>query len=239
MWLVSNGMKTQHIVPAIIPDSLDQLQSRLREVLGIVPRVQIDVMDGTYAPTSSWPYAGAGREAFEAIRREDQGLPYWQDFDFEIDLLLKNPEERLVEWTLAGAACLIFHVESTDKLEDIAHECYERRVEMALAIKPSSDIELLAPYIERSLFVQVMGNDRIGYHGVSLDAKALDMIQKIKKRWPNITVGVDIGVSPETLPKLCDAGATRFAAGSAVFNFNTPAGAISHLESIITEHLKG
>lgn len=230
-------MKTQHIIPAIIPDSYDQLQSRLREVQGIVNRVQIDVMDGTYAPTTSWPYAGAGREAFEAIRREDQGLPYWQDFDFEIDLLLKKPEERLSEWALAGAACLIFHVESTDKLEEIAHECYERRIEMALALKPSTDIELLAPFVDRALFVQVMGNDRIGYHGVSLDAKALNTIRAIKTRWPNIVVGVDIGVTAETLPKLCQAGATRFAAGSAVFNFNTPAGAISHLESVIQQHL--
>jgi ribulose-phosphate 3-epimerase len=227
----------QHIIPAIIPDSYDQLQSRLREVKGIVNRIQIDVMNGTYAPTSSWPYAGADREAFEAIRREDQGLPYWQDFDFEIDLLLKNPEERISEWALAGASCLIFHVESTDKLEEIAHECYERRIEMALALKPSTDIELLAPFIDRALFVQVMGNDRIGYHGVSLDAKALDTIRAIKARWPNVVVGVDIGVSAETLPKLCQAGATRFVAGSAIFNFNTPAGAISHLESVLKHHL--
>ncbi len=231
-------MKTQHIIPAIIPDSLTHLQSRLKDVEGVVGRVQIDVMNGTYAPTSSWPYAGVEREAFEAIRREDQGLPYWQEFDFEIDLLLEKPEEHVAEWALAGAQCLIVHVESTKEMEKIFAECQERRMEIALAIKPSTSIELLAPYIERALFVQVMGSDRIGYHGERLDERVFHMIQSIRSRWPNVEVGVDIGVSEETLPTLCEAGATRFAAGSAVFNYSTPAGAISHLESIVRSNLK-
>jgi ribulose-phosphate 3-epimerase len=225
--------KTQHIIPAIIPDSLNQLQSRLQEIEGVVKRVQIDVMDGTYAPTVSWPYEGVVRDAFEATRREDQGLPYWQNFDFEIDLLLKNPEKRIVEWILAGAACLIFHVESTEKLKEITQECFERRVEMALALKPSTSLEAIAPYIDRAVFVQVMGSDRIGYHGVSLDPKALEMIRAIKTRWPNTLVGIDIGVNQETIPLLYEAGARRFAAGSAIFSFSTPAGAIFHLETIV------
>lgn len=230
-------MKTQLIIPAIIPDSLSHLQSRLQDVQGVVRRVQIDVMDGTYAPTVSWPYAGVGREAFESERREDQGLPYWQDFDFEIDLLLQKPEDRLSEWALAGAKCLIVHVESTEKIEAIAQECFDRRIEIALALKPSTNIDRLSACVEQALFVQVMGNDKIGFHGVDLNPAALDTIRAIKERWPNTTVGVDIGVSAETLPKLCMAGATRFVAGSAVFNFSSPAGAISHLESIASKYI--
>lgn len=231
-------MKTQHIIPAIIPDSLTHLQSRLNDVHGVVRRVQIDVMDGTYAPTISWPYSGVDRESFEATRKEDQGLPYWQDFDFEIDLLLTKPEERISEWALAGATCFIVHIESTEKIDEIAKKCFELRIEMALALKPSTNIDLLASHVDQALFVQVMGNDKIGYHGVDLDPSALDSIRAIKQRWPDTIVGVDIGVSAETLPELCRAGATRFAAGSAVFNFSSPAGAISHLESITTECLK-
>lgn len=225
--------KTQHIIPAIIPDSLEHLRSRLKDVHGIVKRVQIDVMDGSYAPSVSWPYAGVSKEAFEAVRREDPGLPYWQDFNFEIDLLVAKPETRIAEWVLAGATSVIVHVESTDALEEIAQLCQSRRIEMALAIKPSTDISVLEPYIAQALFVQVMGNERIGYHGVTLSEQALETISAIHTRWPQLTVGVDIGVSGETLPRLIKAGATRFAAGSAVFNYTSPAGAISHLESIV------
>jgi ribulose-phosphate 3-epimerase len=231
-------MITQHIIPAIIPDSLEHLESRLSEMRGAVKRVQVDVMDGTYTKNTSWPYSGVQKEAFEAIRREDEGLPYWQEFDFEIDLLLEKPEKRIDEWALAGAACLIVHVESTDKLDDIASECNNRRIEMALALKPSTDIQKLSSQIERALFVQVMGNDRIGYHGVTLDKKVLDKIREIKKQWPHSEVGVDIGVNTETLPQLIEAGAERFACGSAVFNFTDPSSAIVHLENIVSTHTK-
>jgi ribulose-phosphate 3-epimerase len=227
--------QTQHIIPAIIPESLSYLRSRLRDVHGIVKRVQIDVMDGSYAPTTSWPYVGVAKDAFEAARREDAGLPYWQDFNFEIDLLLREPEKRIDEWALAGVSSLIFHVESTEALSEIAKECFSRRIEMAFALKPSTDISVLEPYIDQLLFVQVMGSERIGYHGVTLSDKALETIRAIHKRWPTLTIGVDIGVSAETLPALMKAGASRFAAGSSVFNYTSPAGAILHLESIVSK----
>jgi ribulose-phosphate 3-epimerase len=231
-------MQTQHIIPAIIPDSLEHLRSRLLEVRDVVTRVQIDVMDGSYAPTKSWPYAGADKDAFEAIRREDQGLPYWQDFDFEIDLLVKNPENRILEWALAGAACVIVHVESTEHLEDIAKLCHERRLELALALKPTTPIEVLEPYISQALFVQVMGNSRIGYHGVTLSDSALETVKSVKERWPSLTVGVDIGVNAETLPRLCEAGATRFAAGSSVFTSTSPQNTIPYLEDIVSKYIQ-
>lgn len=230
-------MKTQHIIPAIIPESLEHLRSHLRDMRGVARRVQIDVMDGTYAPTSSWPYVGASKEAFEAIRREDSGLPYWQEFSFEIDLMVREPEKRIQEWALAGVSGIIFHLESTQQLNVIAEECHKRRIEMGIAIKPSTDIALLAPHIDRALFIQVMGNTRIGYHGVALEEDALTTIQMIKERWPHVTVGIDIGVSTETIPKLCNAGATRFAAGSAVFGYGVPANAFAHLENLVLQEL--
>lgn len=226
-------MRIQHIIPAIIPDSLIDLEQKLRDVRGIAHRVQIDVMDGTYTTGKSWPYEGVNKEAFEAIRREDEGLPFWQDFDFEVDLLLKNPEERVEEWGLAGAACLIAHVESTDKLSSFISSCTDKRIEVGLAIKPSSDIELIAPHISDALFVQVMGNDLVGRQGVPLDEKALVMIRTIKKRWPEIVVGVDIGVSEDTIPELLEAGATRFAAGSAVYGMGDAARSWKQLEALI------
>jgi len=225
-------MRIQHIIPAIIPDSLIDLERKLRDVRGIAHRVQIDVMDGTYTAGKSWPYEGANKEAFEAIRREDEGLPYWQDFDFEVDLLLKNPEERVEEWGLAGAACLIAHVESTQNLSKFVSACVDKRIEVALAIKPSSDIELLTPHIADVLFVQVMGNDLVGRQGVPLDEKALETIRSIKKKWPDLVVGVDIGVNEDTIPQLLEAGATRFAAGSAVYGMGDAARSWKNLEEL-------
>ncbi len=231
-------MKTQHIIPAIIPDSLLYLQSRLKEVRGFVRRVQIDVMDGTYVPVTTWPYDNSSREAFESKKKEGEGIPYWQDFDFEIDLMVENPENKILDWALVGARCVIVHVESTKNVSEVIDKCYENRLEVALALKPSTDISVLSENINRVLFVQVMGSDRIGHNGVSLDERVLDKIREIKNKWTETVVGVDIGVNEETIPSLCEAGATRFASGSAVFNYASPVGAISNLENIVSKNIK-
>jgi ribulose-phosphate 3-epimerase len=199
--------------------------------------VQIDVLDGTYAPPSSWPYDSTHGEAFETLRRQEEGLPYWQDFAFEIDLMVKEPERHIEAWALAGAACIIIHVDSTENLPDVVRRCGEHRLEVALAVSPSSDIEKLTPFIDVALFVQVMGNDHIGYHGIALDEKAIALVRTIHERWPELLIGVDIGVNEETIPTLIEAGAGRFAVGSAIFNYAAPAGAVSNLNTIVAHHL--
>jgi len=221
-----------HIIPAIIPNSYSDLESQLFAVRDTASRVQIDIMDASYTPKASWPYNKVDFDKFEALKREEQGFPYWQDLDFEMDLMVKHPETCIEEWTLAGATTLIIHIESTDKLEDIFAYASEHQIEIALALKSSTDIKLLAPYIDRAAFVQCMGSDEIGRHSVALDPKVLDTIRAIITRWPEVTVGVDIGVSEKTLPKLIEAGATRFAAGSAVFENGEAKEQLGKLESL-------
>ncbi len=231
-------MKTQHIIPAIIPDSLLYLRSRLRDVRGFVRRVQIDVMDGSYVPITTWPYDNSSRKAFESKKKEGESIPYWQNFEFEIDLMVEKPEDKILDWALVGARCIIVHVESTKDVGRVIKKCHENRLGVALALKPSTDINMLSENIKSVLFVQVMGSDKIGYSGVTLDETALNKIREIKSKWPEIVVGVDIGVNEETIPSLCEVGATRFASGSAVFNYASPAAAISNLESIVSKNIK-
>ena len=224
-------MYTQRIIPAIIPDSYDSLERRLRDLRGVSHRIQVDVLDGTYTPSVSWPYAGAVRDDFEASLRTDAGLPFWQDFSFEVDLMVMRPEEKIASWSLSGVACLIIHVESTTELSRIITVCHERRIEVALALKPGTAIERIAPYVETISFVQCMGSRRIGYNGVELEEDAVEMVRMLNTRWPKLVVGIDIGVNDTTLERLVAAGARRFAAGSAIFSTPDPASAFRALEA--------
>jgi ribulose-phosphate 3-epimerase len=217
------------IVPAIIPKTFADIEDRVRIVRSLLTRVQVDVLDGQFAPSVSWPYNGEDATVFQALSAQERGLPEWELMSYEIDMMVTEPEAKIDAWISAGAETLIIHIESTTKLKEIIERAAERGVEVALALKPSTNIELLAPWIDRIAFVQCMGNDKIGYHGVELDERVLAKISEMRARWPALSIGVDIGVNLITAPLLAQAGATRLASGSAIFKAEDPGAAIKQL----------
>ena len=48
------------IIPAIMPESFSDLVDKAARVRGIVPIAQIDIMDGVFVKSKSWPYREAG-----------------------------------------------------------------------------------------------------------------------------------------------------------------------------------
>ncbi|KKW10400.1 MAG: hypothetical protein UY50_C0035G0012, partial [Parcubacteria group bacterium GW2011_GWA2_49_9] len=76
-----------HIVPAIIPKDFSDIAEKLELVKGTAHSVQIDIADGKFAPNKTWPYIGDHGE-MTGILREEEGLPFWKDFDFEFDLMV-------------------------------------------------------------------------------------------------------------------------------------------------------
>jgi ribulose-phosphate 3-epimerase len=222
-----------HIIPAIIPRSYEHLAEEIGKVSRAASRVQIDILDGVYTPKASWPYNGTDRTSFDKVVTQEQGLPAWEHVDIEVDLMVARPETCIEEWAQAGATSVIVHLESTEALNDIRTLCDTYEVTLALAIKPLTDIDKLAPYVDYISFVQCMGSQEVGRQGVPLDVRVLDTIRMIHTRWPNLTIGVDIGVSEKTIPSLVDAGATRFAVGSAVFSALDPGEQVQSLESLV------
>jgi ribulose-phosphate 3-epimerase len=212
-----NNMFIQPIIPAIIPETYEHIAVRLNQLHSIVKRVQIDVMDGTYTHHKSWPYIGMDSESFFAKEKQDESLPFHELYDFEIDMLLKHPEKHIRSWALSGATSLIVHIETVENPQEIIDLSLLYRIELGVALKPSTPIEKLAPYIPHCTFVQCMGNDTLGRHGMRLSESVCDKIISIKKEWEDVLIGVDIGVNEETLPSLVRAGADRFAVGSGVF----------------------
>lgn len=222
-----------HIVPAIIPKDFSEIPSKLELVNGVADTVQIDIVDGTFAPNKTWPYIGDHGEV-SAFLREEEGLPFWKEFDFEFDLMVGKPAEAVPFWVKAGASRVIVHVESidADALSVLIAE-WKHSVDVGLALKPSTPLSALDTFLHEVSFVQCMGNDKISFGGIPLDeARVLPKIAELRKRQSGLTISVDIGVTLDTAPRLIAAGANRLVVGSAVFGKANPAEAIRELESL-------
>jgi len=206
------------IIPAILPKSFEELSEKLSSVRGLVETVQIDICDGAFVPTRTWPYQKAGEldKNFKEIVTEKTGLPYWEDVNFEIDLMVREPEAVIPGWIKAGASRIIFHIESTTDAQGI-HDQFHDKVEIGVAIGLDTSLTVIQPYAPEVGVIQCMGIARIGYQGQPFDDRVLPRISELRTLYPKAIISVDGGVNLESARKLLLAGANRLVVGSALW----------------------
>jgi ribulose-phosphate 3-epimerase len=221
------------VVPAIIPYSKEQLEEEIRKVVKFAPLVQIDISDGVFTPTKTWPYNGRDTEYFDKLRTEEEGWPRWEDLEFEVHLMVRNPEDVLLDWINTGAGAVVCHIEATENFQKIIDVCREHSVAVGIALKPSTDIERIEPFAEQVDFIQMMGSDLLGKHGVTLDQNAVVQIKRLQAKYPERIISIDIGVSEETESTLIAAGVDKFISGGAILNAENPEEVYRELEGRI------
>ncbi|MDP6388087.1 MAG: ribulose-phosphate 3-epimerase [Candidatus Pacebacteria bacterium] len=206
------------VIPAIMPESLNDLSEKHSRVSDYVGIVQIDVMDGKFVPSVSWPYL--------------QGLSLDKiDFDFEVDLMVENPEEVVEDWIKAGAKRVIVHIESTENIENVFLKI-PSDIEVGIALNTETPNEKIYPLVEKVDFVQFMGIEKIGYQGQNFDERVLDKISDLRGEFNRTIISVDGGVNLETASQLIKAGANRLVSGSAIFKNKDIGEAVKQLQNV-------
>lgn len=215
----------QRIVPAIIPQSREHLIESLEKIAPFTDTVQIDIVDGIFVPPRSWPYTH--KENPLDLR------PIIDGFSTEVDLMIQNPEEVLEQYLKAGVKRVVVHLESTQALDAILALKEKYPFELGLSILNDTDVQVLLAQIHHADYVQLMGIAEIGSQGVPFDIRVVERIRTLKAEFPDLMISIDGSVNKETLPLLKEAGADRFAVGSAILSADDPEGAYRELDAII------
>lgn len=216
------------VIPAIIVKNYKQLEDRIIQVKDYCSFVQVDITDGKFTHNLTWPYVGDNGE-YVQLATEEIGLPFWEEVDYEFHLMIEKPEETVGDWIKIGASRIIVQIESTEKMQEIIDQCKAASVEVGIALKPSTDSERLAPFIEQIDCIQCMGNNELGRHGAPLDQDVLKKIKTLRETYPDMRIAIDIGVHTDTASSLIDAGVDTLVAGSAIFDTENIAEAIEDL----------
>ncbi len=204
------------IIPAILPRDFAEIEEKVEMVVGIAPLVQIDICDGKFVTSTTWPYKKPD-ENFEKILHEERGMPEWEKMNYEFDLMIDSPsEDDARKWLSAGAERIVLHLESSKDLDPVI-TVLSGLVEIGVAINVKTDIKELSKYADRIQFIQCMGIRKIGYQGQNFDPDVVNKVTEVKAMFPNLKIQVDGGVSMENAPLLKHAGADRLVEGSAIF----------------------
>jgi ribulose-phosphate 3-epimerase len=224
------------IVPAVLPKSYKDLEEHLTKIKGAVKLVQIDVVDGVFAHGKTWPYHD--RSSFEKIISEEHGLPLWDEFDFEFDLMIENPAEHVMDYVRAAASRIIVHaraagaVEALQKLADLKGDDYGAySIKTGLALMCDMQPEVLESFDTLFDFVQVMGIAHVGHQGEPFDKRAIYLSERLRQRYPDLQIQVDGAVTMETAHLLAKAGASNLVVGHAIWDAADPVAEIAKLKA--------
>jgi len=227
------------IIPAIMPDSFEDLIEKVNLVTSSVSLVQIDVMDGVYVPSRSWPYPVEGDFDQDVARLliESEEI---SEIDFEVDLMVSDPAIQAPNWIRAGARRVIIHFSSVDNVVSVIELVRASSVpidsplavECGLAIGVDVDLDQIKDIVPLVDFVQCMGIYRIGYQGQSFAEEVVHKVSGLRRLDSDLIISVDGGVNLDTAPSLIEAGVDRLVAGSAIFNHPNTAEAIAELQRL-------
>ena len=223
------------IIPAILPKSFEDLKSHLERIVGLTSSVQVDIIDGKYVGKPTWPFVGDNGQ-FKAMRREELGFPFWEEFDFEIDLMCEDPFSQVKDWISAGAQRIVMHVETLDFDNDrLALEQLrsEGLIEIGLAISLDTENERLDELIPYADFIQIMGIGTVGFQKKPFEKECIDKVRFFRDNYPELSISVDGGMNPETATLVINAGANRIIAGSYIFESSDPKEAMGNLRDLV------
>ena len=204
------------IVPAILPKTFTELEDGLSRLRGITRDVQIDLV---------------GRNV---LAGQDE-LPLWQEFDFEIDVMLPEPHEELDAILACGPSRITVHAhnaharDALEKLQSLRDGNYP--VATGIALLPSASPEALEEFNGLYDYVQVMGIDRVGSQGQPFNRQSIELVRRIRAIYAALPIQVD-GAAATHPTELAAAGADRLVVGSAIMRAADPAAAYKELYTV-------
>ena len=226
------------IIPAVLATDFQELNEHIAQLAGVTSLIQIDMCDGKFVKSMSWPMSPYDQASTDAILNEEEGMPFWDSIDYEFDLMVKNAHEQFEFFVRLGAKRIIFHIEAEGEIATFKEfleglDMYTRdNVQIGIALNTTTPIEILSPVILSVDFVQCMGIEHIGTQGEPFDDRVLTQVSSLRETYPELIISVDGSVNEHTAPLLVKAGANRLVVGSALMRSYDVRATIHELESL-------
>ena len=90
------------VIPAVLAKDISDLRNKIANFVSVSRIVQIDMCDGHFVPSRSWPMDKNDAASVAPILEEEEGLPYWDSLDFEFDLM-NNKKYRVQQHNLQNS----------------------------------------------------------------------------------------------------------------------------------------
>ncbi|MGI6449893.1 MAG: ribulose-phosphate 3-epimerase [Desulfitobacteriia bacterium] len=216
------------IAPSILSANFARLEEEVKKIEDAGAEIlHIDIMDGHFVPNLT-----IGPGVVESLRKVSS-------LDFDVHLMIENPENYVEAFAQAGADNLTVHIEATRHAHRLVQQIKSLGVGVGVALNPATPLEELT-YLLQELDLVLLMTVNPGFGGQKFIPAVLPKIVALsgilKEVNPQCRIEVDGGMNLDTVRLASKAGAEILVAGAAVFTAPDPAKAmVSLLEAALEE----
>ena len=193
------------IIPSVVTNSKERMNEIISSVEDVVDRIQLDVVDGKFAPNKSVM------------------------FDFELDTKLFVEAHLMVEdpigWVeknYSKVDIIIAHVESMENPKVFIDLVKSKGKKVGLAIMHGTKVEKILEFLDE-LDVALVLSVKPGFYGSKFIPEMMDVVKAIREKNSKIDIEVDGHMNDKTIPVAKKNGANLFSVGSYISNSDDPA----------------
>jgi len=198
------------IAPSILSADFKCLGKQLEEIEGAgVKQIHIDVMDGLFVPNIS-----IGFPVIQSIRT-------CTDMEFDVHLMVKNPERFIYNAASAGASSIVVHQEACRHLPRTICQIKEAGCRAGVALNPATLTGTLK-YVIQDVDQILLMTVNPGFGGQKFIPCMMDKIRECKNLCTELgcspLIWLDGGITLENAEECIKSGADVLVAGSSVFS---------------------
>lgn len=158
--------------------------------------IHVDVMDGKFVKNKSLPF------------KEMRKIYKYTSKRLDVHLMVAKPKSFIEDYVLLNTEYITVHIEIEEDISTILSFIKSYGVKCGLAIKPSTPIIHLIPYIKQIDMVLLMSVEP-GSSGQEFLMATKDRLRELKlliqEENPKIKVAIDGGINEETIKTVIDA----------------------------------
>lgn len=207
------------IAPAILTDSLEEYNRQIQAASQFCKRVQIDVSDSTFAPSTLIPL---------------NQLNWPAGLQVDLHIMSAHPSDYLDTIVALKPSLCIIHAEVDDNTRSIFEKLQAAGIRTGVALLkntyPGKAKELIASADHALIFAGDLGKQ-----GASADMLQVEKVPLIRQIKPNIEIGWDGGANLSNVRALAHADIDVINVGSAISKASDPA---AMYQSLINESEK-
>lgn len=211
------------IIPTILTSDLVDFSQKINLAKQIVERVQIDIVDGKFAPKKT-----VTLESIKVVA-DTSGL------GLDLHLMVDKPEEWVNRSLELLPDRIIGQVEMADP-KDFLNRVIEAGVEGGIALDLETPVSSIEPEVYHLADLILILSVKAGLGGQVFEAKALEKIKEVKAIVGDlVTIGVDGGLDEKNILLCKNAGAKVFYIGSNFWSENNLKGIYTNLVNLVGE----